>query len=238
MIIDVVTIFPKMFSPVIGESITKRAQAKGLVKINLHDLRSFSNDPHSKVDAPSYGGGGMVFTPQPLFSAVEKLTGSREKKNPDTRVILFSPQGKPLTQKRVRKFLKYEHLVLIAPRYEGVDERVRKHLVDEEVSIGDYVLSGGELPAMVLIDSIVRLIPGVVSDQQSVQNESFEKGLLDYPHYTRPQEFKGMKVPNVLCSGDHKKINEWRKKKALENTKKKRPDLMKLNETSPRKGRS
>ena len=242
MIIDVVTIFPKMFSPVIGESIIKRAQAKGLVKINLHDLRSFSDDPHQKVDAPSYGSGGMVFSPQPLFSAVESLVGKRgspkAKKNPDTKVILFSPQGKTLTQKKVHKFLRCEHLVLIAPRYEGVDERVRKHLIDEEISIGDYVLSGGEIPAMVFIDSLVRLIPGVVSDQKSVQNESFEKGLLDYPHYTRPQEFRGLKVPSVLCSGDHKKIKEWRRKKALENTKKKRPDLMKLNETAPRRGRS
>lgn len=230
MIIDVVTIFPKMFSPVVDESIIKRAQAKGLIKINLHDLRSFSDDPHKKVDAPSYGGGGMVFCPQPLFSAVENLTSGaahpKKKKNPGTRVILFSPQGKTLTQKKVRKFLKYERLVLIAPRYEGVDERVRKHLVDEEISIGDYVLSGGELAAMVFIDSLARLIPGVVSDQQSVKNESFEKDLLDYPHYTRPQEFRGLKVPSVLCSGDHKKINEWRKKKSLENTKKKRPDLL------------
>ncbi|UCG35039.1 MAG: tRNA (guanosine(37)-N1)-methyltransferase TrmD [Candidatus Omnitrophota bacterium] len=231
MIIDVITIFPKMFSPVVGESIIKRAQSKGLVKINLHDLRDYTRDPHQKIDASSYGGGGMVFGPQPLFSAVEAVLGYKvyppQKKDPQKRIVLFSPQGKKLDQKRVKKFLRFERLVLLAPRYEGVDERVVRYLAEEEVSIGDYVLSGAELAAMVFIDSVVRLIPGVVSDQESVKKESFENNLLDYPHYTRPENFRGLKVPKVLLSGDHKKIEEWRQKRALENTKRKRPDLLK-----------
>jgi len=220
MLIDVVTIFPNMFAPVIGESIIKRGVNKGLVRINVHDLRNYSDDPHKKIDAPSYGGGGMVFTPQPLFSAVSALKGE------NARVVLMSPQGKTLNQKMVRSFLKCDQLVIIAPRYEGVDERVREHIIDDEVSIGDYVLSGGELPAMVFIDTIVRLIPGVVSDADSVAKESFEEGLLDYPHYTWPQDFQGYKVPEVLTNGDHKKITEWRRNKALEVTKKLRPDLL------------
>ncbi len=231
MIIDVITIFPGMFAPVVGESIIKRAQDKGLVKINLHDLRDFTHDIRKTVDDTSYGGGGMVFKPEPLFEAVEAVAGGkrypRTKKSKQTRVVLMGPQGKTLDQKTVRRFLKYERLVVIAPRYEGVDERVRKHLVDEEVSIGDYVLSGGELPAMVLIDTLVRLVPGVVSDRESVKNESFEAGLLDFPHYTKPAELRGLKVPAVLLSGHHAKIAQWRKKTAIALTRRLRPDLLK-----------
>lgn len=234
MVIDVITIFPEMFSPVIGESIIKRGQEKGLVKINLHDLRDYSADLHRKVDDASYGSGGMVFTTQPIFNAVETLLGykvyPKEKEDSAKRVILFSPQGKQLTQKNVRRFLSYEQLILISPRYEGVDQRVVNYLVDEEVSLGDYVLSGGELAAMVFIDCLVRLIPGVVSDQESVNNESFEKGMLDYPHYTRPKDFRGLKVPSVLLSGNHKEIESWRKQRAIEETQKKRPDLLKREE--------
>ena len=222
MIIDIITIFPEMFKPVINESIIKRAQDKGLAKIRIHDLRDYSDDRKGKIDAPSYGGGSMVFKPQPLFSAVEAISGSQ-----NCKVVLFSPKGRKLTQKSVKKFLDCEQIICIAPRYEGVDERVREHLVDEEISIGDYVLSGGELPAMVFIDSLMRLIPGVVSDRESIKNESFENNSLDYPHYTRPDDFRGFKVPEVLLSGDHKKINQWRKQKALEITKKRRPDLLK-----------
>lgn len=231
MIIDVVTIFPKMFTPVIDESIIKRARAKGLLKINLHNLRDYTDDPHKKIDAPSYGGGGMVFKPEPLFSAVEHIlkckTYPKEKGDKNKRIVLFSPQGKKLNQQLLKKFLTYERLILIAPRYEGVDERVAKYLADEEISIGDYVLSGAELAAMVFIDSIARLIPGVVSDRNSIENESFERGLLDYPSYTRPEDFRGLKVPEVLLSGNHGKIEKWRKDKAHEVTKKKRPDLLK-----------
>jgi len=230
MIIDVVTIFPKIFSPVIGESIIKRAQNKGLVKINIHDLRKYSSDPHKKVDSPSYGGGGMVFKPEPLFSAVEKILGykayPKKIKDKAKRIVLFTPKGRTLNQKMIRKFLNYERLILLAPRYEGVDERVRKYLADEEISIGDYILSGAELAAMVFIDSLTRLIPGVVSDKESIKNESFEKPCLDFPHYTKPADFRGLMVPKVLLSGNHKKIQQWRSKKALEMTKKRRPDLL------------
>jgi len=230
MIIDVITIFPGMFAPVIEESIIKRARAKGLLKINLHDLRTYTDDPHKKIDAPGYGGGGMVFKPEPLFSAVEHILKckaySKEKSDKNKKIVLFSPQGKKLNQQLLKKFLAYERFILIAPRYEGVDERVVKYLADEEVSIGDYVLSGAELAAMVFIDSIARLIPGVVSDRSSIENESFENGLLDYPAYTRPEDFRGLKVPEVLLSGNHDKIKKWRKDKAYESTKKKRPDLL------------
>ncbi len=231
MIIDVITIFPKMFSPVVGESIIKRAQNKGLVKINLHDLRKYSCDPHKKVDSPSYGGGGMVFKPEPVFKAVESILGEKSQvgksKRKKEKVLLFSPKGKTLNQKLVKKFLNYERLVLLSPRYEGVDERIRRNLVDEEISIGDYVLSGAELAAMVFIDSLVRLIPGVVSDKESIKRESFENSLLDFPHYTKPANFRGMRVPPVLLSGDHKRIEAWRQKKAQELTRKLRPDLLK-----------
>lgn len=231
MIIDIITIFPKMFSPVIGESIIKRAQNKGLLKINVHNLRNYSRDKHKKIDAPSYGGGGMLFQPEPIFAAVEKILGNKAlfktKKDKSKRIVLFSPQGKKLNQELLKKFLNYERIVLIAPRYEGVDERVVKHLAEDEISIGDYVLSGAELPAMVFIDCITRLIPGVVSDRSSVKNESFENGLLDFPAYTRPENFRGLRVPKVLLSGNHGEIAKWRKAQAREVTKKKRPDLLK-----------
>jgi len=231
MIIDIITIFPKMFSLVLNESIIKRAQEKGLVKINIHNLRDYSNDPHKKIDDASYGGGGMVFRVEPLFLCVEKILGYRlypkEKKDDTKRIILFSPQGKLLTQKLIKKFLNYNRLILIAPRYEGVDERVRKYLAEEEISIGDYILSGGELPTMVFVDCLIRIIPGVVSNINSIKNESFEDNLLDFPSYTRPQDFRGLKVPSVLLSGNHKLIEAWRKKKALAITKKRRPDLLK-----------
>ncbi|MBU0877977.1 MAG: tRNA (guanosine(37)-N1)-methyltransferase TrmD [Candidatus Omnitrophica bacterium] len=230
MIIDVITIFPKMFSPVIKESIIKRAQNKGLVKINIHNLRDYSSCPHKKVDAPSYGGGGMVFRMEPLSAALEAILKYKiyPKRNKDStkRIILLSPKGKTLNQKVIKKFLNYERLIILAPRYEEVDERVKGYLIEEEISIGDYVLSGGELPAMVFIDCLVRLIPGVVSCKESIKKESFENNLLDFPHYTRPRDFRGLKVPKVLLSGNHKKIEEWRRKKSLEITKKRRPDLL------------
>jgi tRNA (guanine37-N1)-methyltransferase len=232
MIIDIVTIFPKMFSPVLGESIIKRAQAKGLVKINVHDLRDYASGAHKKVDDAAYGAGGMLFKPEPMFSAVEAILGCQvypdKLKDKTKRIILLSPKGKKLDQKKAKQLLGYQHLILLAPRYEGVDARVEEYLADEEISIGDYVLSGAELASMVLIDSLVRLIPGVVSDRESIKKESFENNLLDHPHYTRPPEFRGLKVPQVLLSGDHKAIKDWRQKKALELTKKKRPDLLKM----------
>ncbi|MCM8786434.1 MAG: tRNA (guanosine(37)-N1)-methyltransferase TrmD [Candidatus Omnitrophica bacterium] len=231
MIIDVITIFPKMFSDVFSESIIKRAQSKGLLKINLHNLRDYTKDPHKKIDAPAYGGGGMVFRVEPIFEVVETILGykvyPKEKVDKKKCIILFTPQGKLLNQKLVKKFLDYERLILIAPRYEGVDERIRKYLVDEEISIGDYILSGAELAAMVFIDCLARLIPGVVSSPKSIREESFQSGLLDFPSYTRPQNYRGLVVPKVLLSGNHKEILKWRKEKAIEITKRKRPDLLK-----------
>ncbi|MCF7874452.1 MAG: tRNA (guanosine(37)-N1)-methyltransferase TrmD [Candidatus Omnitrophica bacterium] len=231
MIIDIITIFPEMFYPVLGESIIKRAQEKGLVKINIHNLRDYSDDSNRRIDAPSYGGGGMVFKPGPVFKAVETILGrdadSKGKGPGRLRKILFTPKGKTLTQNKISNFLDFQRLVLIAPRYEGVDQRVHDFLIDEEISVGDYVLSGGELPAMVFADSLIRLIPGVVSDRESVKQESFQKNCLDFPHYTRPENFKGLKVPEVLLSGNHKKIEEWRKAQANKITRKQRPDLLK-----------
>jgi len=230
MIIDVVTIFPKMFSPVLGESMIKRAQEKGLVKINVHNLRNFASKPQRKVDAPSYGGGGMVFKPEPLFGAVESILGykvyPKEREDKSKRIILLTPQGETLNQKKVKKFLNFERLILLAPRYEGVDERIRKNLAEEEISLGDYILSGGELASMVFIDCLCRLIPGVVSDKESIKKESFEGKGLDFPHYTKPADFRGLGVPEVLLSGNHQKVEQWRGRQALEATKKRRPDLL------------
>lgn len=230
MIIDIVTIFPKMFTQVFGESMIKIAQSKGLAKINIHNLREFAPKPHRKVDAPSCGGGGMVFRAEPMFTAVESILGykvyPKKKKNKNKKIILFTPQGKTLNQNMVKEFLNYEHLILLAPRYEGVDERIREHLAEEEISLGDYVLSGGELASMVFVDCLCRLIPGVVSNKESIKRESFEDSSLDFPHYTKPVDFRNLKVPEVLLSGDHQKIENWRAEKAFEATKKRRPDLL------------
>jgi tRNA (guanine37-N1)-methyltransferase len=212
-----------MFEPILNESIIKRAQAKGKVKIYIHNLRDYSQDKHRKVDDRPFGGGsGMVMRPEPIFKAVETILRGTKK----PRIILLCPQGEKLNQKVAKRLTKHTHLILICGHYEGVDERVRRYLVDEGISIGDYVLTGGELPAMVLVDSLIRLIPGVLGDKNSLNFESFEGNLLEYPQYTRPADFKGMKVPPILLSGDHKKIETWRKSAALKITKKKRPDLI------------
>jgi len=229
MKIDIITIFPKMFEPVLNESIVKRAQQKGKVKITIHDLRDYTPDKHRKVDDRPFGGGsGMVMSAAPIFNAVRAIKPAK------ARVILLCPQGKKLDQKTAHRISKYKHLILVCGHYEGVDERVRQELVDEEVSIGDYVLTGGELPAMVLVDAIVRLIPGVLGSKFSLNFESFEGNLLEYPHYTRPANFKGMCVPSVLLSGDHKNIAIWRKKEAIKRTKQRRPDLLKNNKRTPK----
>jgi len=225
MRIDILTIFPGMFAPVLNESIIKRAQEKGKVKIFIHDLRDYTGDRHRKVDDRPFGGGsGMLMTPQPIFDAVKKIKAKSAKRK--AKVVLMCPQGKKLNQGVVKKLGKFKHLILICGHYEGIDERVRINLADEEISIGDYVLTGGELPAMVLVDSLVRLIPGVLGDKFSLNFESFEGNLLEYPHYTRPADFRGMKVPKVLLSGDHKKIAIWRKLEALKRTRQRRPDLL------------
>jgi len=228
MHIDIITIFPKMFEPILNESIIKRAQTKGKVKIRIHDLRDFTADKHRKVDDRPFGGGsGMVMGAQPIFDAAESIKLKTQNSRLKTKVILLCPQGEKLTQKACKRIAKYKHLILICGHYEGVDERVRQNLADEEISIGDYVLTGGELPAMVLVDSVVRLLPGVLGDKNSLNFESFESNLLEYPHYTRPANFRGMLVPQVLLSGDHTKIEEWRKKQAIKRTRQRRPDILK-----------
>jgi len=236
MRIDVITIFPKMFEPILNESIIRRAQNKGKAEISVHNLRDFTLNKHKKVDDRPFGGGsGMVMNPEPIFRAVEALKRTAHPSTSlgassaqrTTKVILLTPQGKTLTQKLTKKLALYKHLILICGHYEGIDERVRKYIVNEEISIGDYVLTGGELPAMVLIDTVVRLIPGVLGDKNSLNFESFEGNLLEYPQYTRPAIFRRLHVPKILLSGDHKQIENWRKKESLKRTKLRRPDLLK-----------
>ena len=225
MRIDIITIFPNMFEPVLNESIIKRAQEKKTVEIAVHNLRDYTLDKHRKVDDRPFGGGpGMVMNPEPVFRAVEAI--KLQVKSPKSKVILLCPQGKKLDQRIAGRLVKEKHLILICGRYEGIDERVREYIVDEEISIGDYVLTGGELPAMVLVDSVVRLIPGVLGDKNSLNFESFAGNLLEYPQYTRPASFRGLRVPAILLSGNHTKIQSWKKKQALERTKRKRPDLL------------
>ncbi|MFA5089877.1 MAG: tRNA (guanosine(37)-N1)-methyltransferase TrmD [Candidatus Omnitrophota bacterium] len=227
MRIDILTIFPKMFQPVLGESILKRAQKKGLARIYIHDLRDYSHDRHRKVDDRPFGGGsGMVMRPEPIFEAAEAILPKVKQQRKKTRVILLSPKGRRLEQRQAKRLSRYRQVVLICGHYEGVDERVRQHLIDEEVSIGDYVLTGGELPAMVLVDCILRLLPGVLGDKNSLNSETFEGNLLEYPQYTRPANYRKMKVPAVLLSGNHKTIAEWRKRQAILRTRQDRPDLL------------
>ncbi|MBU3957372.1 tRNA (guanosine(37)-N1)-methyltransferase TrmD [Patescibacteria group bacterium] len=221
MKIDILTLFPKMFKGPFDESIVKRAQEKKLVEVKIHNLRKWAKDKHKTVDDRPFGGGvGMVLMIEPIYKALKEL---RQK---DSKVILLTPQGKGFNQKLAKNFSKEKHMIFICGHYEGVDERIREHLIDEEISIGDYVLTGGELPAMVVIDTLVRLIPGVLEKPEAIKNESFSTKTLEYPQYTRPANFKGWKVPETLLSGNHKKIAAWRKKKSLERTKKRRPDLL------------
>jgi tRNA (guanine37-N1)-methyltransferase len=219
--IDVLTIFPGIFDGPLRESLLGKAVAEGLVDVRVHDIRDHTDDRHRQVDDEPFGGGpGMVMMAEPVFRAVESL-GDDPK-----RVILLSPAGRPLDQALVRELAKEPWLVLIAGRYEGIDERVVEGLSAEEVSIGDYVLSGGELPALVVIEAVSRLVPGVVGKEESLAAESFERGGLDHPHYTRPQDLRGMRVPDVLVSGDHARIEEWRRRAAEEKTRRNRPDLL------------
>jgi tRNA (guanine37-N1)-methyltransferase len=221
--IDVVTIFPEFFAGPLEASLLGKARARGLIEVALHDLRDRTTDPHRTVDDEPYGGGvGMVMKPEPWFAAVEALDGWEK-----ARRILLSPAGRRLDQEVVRELSDEPHLILMCGRYEGVDERVAEGLATDEISIGDYVIAGGEAASLVLIDAVARLIPGVVKEPASVEEESFgPTGLLDHPHYTRPPEFRGMKVPEVLLSGNHKEIEAWRHKQALERTKRRRPDLL------------
>jgi tRNA (guanine37-N1)-methyltransferase len=221
MKIDVVTIFPGMFTGVFGESILKRAQECGAVTINTVDLRDFTTDVHRSVDDRPYGGGaGMVMKVEPLFAAVESL------RTEDSHVVLLTPQGETFRQAKAVELTARQHLIFVCGHYEGVDERVRTGLIDEELSIGDYVLTSGNLPAMVVTDAIVRLLPGVLGCDESVVEESFSDGLLEYAQYTRPREFNGEEVPEVLLSGDHAKIAAWRQQQSVERTRQRRPDLL------------
>jgi tRNA (guanine37-N1)-methyltransferase len=222
MKIDVLTLFPAMFAGPLDESIIKRARQKGFLDLKIHDLRDWTHDRHRTVDDRPFGGGpGMLLKPEPLFAAVESL--KREK----TRVILFSPSGRKFNQSIARELAQQEDLLLITGHYEGFDERVREALVDDELSIGDYVLTNGALPAMIVVDAVTRLLPGVLGDDESSQDESFSHGLLEYPQYTRPAEFRGMKVPDVLLSGNHAEIEKWRREQAQMQTQARRPDLLK-----------
>jgi tRNA (guanine37-N1)-methyltransferase len=239
MLFDVVTIFPDFFASILEHGVLQRARVGGQVEIRLHDLRAFTDDRHRTVDDRPFGGGpGMVFKPEPLFRAVEALKA--EAGEADFPVVLLSPQGRLLTQAVAEEFARKERIVLLCGRYEGVDERVAQHLATEELSIGDYVLTGGELAAAVVMEAVTRLVPGVLGNEESSEQDSFggagsaagevapgsARGILDCPHYTRPAEFRGWKVPEVLLSGNHEEVRRWRRRRALEKTWRRRPDLL------------
>jgi tRNA (guanine37-N1)-methyltransferase len=228
MRVDVITIFPELFGPFLGTSLVGRAVAKGLLDVRLHDLRGYTEDRHRSVDDEPYGGGGgMVMTAPPWIRAVREVAGERSRSSGGGPWrVLLTPQGRRLDDARVRELYGRGELILLCGRYEGIDERVLETVVDEEVSIGDYVLSGGELPAMVLIEALSRQVPGVVQQSGSVERDSFRAGLLDYPHYTRPPVVEGLAVPPVLLSGDHAAIERWRQAEARKATREKRPDLL------------
>ena len=220
---DIFTLFPEVFPSYLDASILHRAQEMGHLEVEVHNIRDWATDKHQVTDEPPYGGGGgMVMKPEPIFAAVEDILGQP----PECPVILMTPQGELLNQSGVERLTKFPRLALIAGHYEGVDERVRDHLVTDEISIGDYVLTGGELPALVLIDVLTRLIPGVLGDPFAAANDSHASGLLEGPHYTRPEEFRGWIVPEILRSGHHARIDRWRRNQALKRTSERRPDLL------------
>ncbi len=230
MKIDVLTIFPEFFTQVFDFGIIRRAKNAQIVEIRVHDIREYATDKHKMVDDRPFGGGdGMVLKPEPIFAAIERLVGTSDRSvyPAGTSVVLLSPQGTPLTQPLAAQMAdETSHLVLICGRYEGVDERVNETLVTREISIGDYVLSGGEPAAVVVVDSLVRLLPNALGSETSAQNDSFSDGILDHPHYTRPADFRGMQVPEVLLNGNHAEIEKWRREKALEKTRSNRRDLL------------
>lgn len=222
MRIDYLTLFPEMFEGVLNQSILKRARDKGILSTNTVNFRDYAMNKHQQVDDYPYGGGqGMVLKPEPIFNAMSSIDTTEQ-----TRVILMTPQGQPFNQKVAESLSTSEHLVFICGHYEGYDERIREHLVTDEISVGDYVLTGGELPAMVMTDAIVRLLPEVLGNQTSHEDDSFSSGLLEYPQYTRPRDFNGMRVPDVLLSGNHRNIEQWRHEQSLLRTLNKRPDLL------------
>ncbi len=220
---DVFTLFPEVFPPYLDSSILHRAQEMGYLQVDLHNIRDWTTDKHHVTDEPPYGGGGgMVMKPEPVFAAVEGILGDP----PCCPVILMTPQGELLTQEMANSLAEYSRLAIVAGHYEGVDERVREHLITREISIGDYVLTGGELPALVLIDTLTRLIPGVLGNPQAAEKDSHASGLLEHPHYTRPEEYRGWKVPEILRSGHHAKIDRWRRNQSLRRTQERRAELL------------
>jgi tRNA (guanine37-N1)-methyltransferase len=224
--VDIVTIFPRMVEAGLAEGVVGRAIAAGIIDVRVHDLRSFTTDRHHVVDDAPFGGGpGMVMKPEPLFAAVEAISAERGGGG-GRSVLLTSPDGEKLSQEVARRLSAQEHVIVLCGRYEGVDERVGEHLATDVISIGDYVLSGGELPALVIVDAAARFVPGVVGDEASVAGDTFTAGLLDYPQYTRPAEFRGYTVPPVLMSGHHAEIERWRREQALARTRRHRPDLL------------
>jgi tRNA (guanine37-N1)-methyltransferase len=229
MLFDIFTILPEVFPPYLESSILQRAQQRGLIEARIHNIRNYTHDKHHMTDDTPYGGGGgMVMKPEPVFEAVQSVLGfSAPPTQPGTvPIILLTPQGRVFNQAMAEELSQHEHIALLCGRYEGVDERIREHLVTDEISVGDYVLTGGELPALLIIDSVARLIPGVLGDPEGAQDDSHSMGLLEYPHYTRPPEFRGWRVPDVLLSGDHGRIERWRREQALLRTFKKRPDML------------
>lgn len=220
---DVFTLFPEMFSTYLNESILKRAREAGLLEVLLHNIRDYATDKHRTTDDEPYGGGGgMVMKPEPIFAAVETVLGDP----PSCPLILLTPQGRPFTQRVAEELAAAEHLALLCGRYEGVDERVRQHLITDEISLGDFVLTGGELPALAIIDAVTRLIPGVLGHPEAASKDSHASGLLEYPHYTRPPEFRGWEVPEILRSGNHAAIEKWRQEQSVKRTRERRPDLL------------
>jgi tRNA (guanine37-N1)-methyltransferase len=227
---EVFTLLPDVFPPYLESSILQRARQRGLIDVRVHNIRDYTHDRHHTTDDTPYGGGGgMVMKPEPVFEAVESVLGTPL---PPVPLILLTPQGRVFTQRIAEELSRYERIALLCGRYEGVDERIREHLATDEISVGDFVLTGGELPALLLIDAVSRLLPGVLGDPTGAEDDSHSMGLLEYPHYTRPPEFRGWKVPEVLLSGDHAKLEKWRREQALQRTLTRRPDMMERAELS------
>jgi len=232
---DVFTILPEVFPIYLDTSILKRARERGLIYVRVHNIRDYAHDKHHTTDDTPYGGGGgMVMKPEPIFEAIESVLGATPPPaaSQPVPIILLTPQGRVFTQRVAEELSHYDRIALLCGRYEGVDERIREHLVTDEISIGDYVLTGGELPALMIIDAISRLLPGVLGDPTGAEDDSHSMGLLEYPHYTKPPEFRGAKVPDILLSGNHAKIEKWRREQALTRTFKKRPDMLEKAELS------
>ena len=224
---EVFTLLPEVFPSYLETSILKRARENGLIEVRLHNIRDYSKDKHHTTDDTPYGGGGgMVMKPEPVFDAVESILGPFDDVRRETPIILLTPQGRVFNQTIAKELSQHPRIALLCGRYEGVDERIREHLVTDEISIGDYVLTGGEIPALILIDAVSRLLPGVLGDPTGAEDDSHASGLLEYPHYTRPPEFRGWKVPDILLSGDHGKIDKWRREQSLSRTFKKRPEML------------